>query len=42
MERHHVIPVWFFVGLKAGWIFYYPPVLFVIGLVAVLKGLLGG
>jgi len=33
--------VWFVVGLAAGWIFYYPPILFVIGLVAFIKGLLG-
>ena len=37
-----IAAVWFFVGLKAGWIFYYPPILFVIGLAAFFKGLLTG
>ena len=31
--------VWFGVGLAGGVIFFYPPVLFVLGLVAVVKGL---
>jgi len=31
--------VWFFVGLAAGWIFIYPPILFVVGIVAFVKGL---
>jgi hypothetical protein len=33
--------VWFFVGLAAGYIFFYPPVLFVLGIVALVKGLAG-
>lgn len=32
--------VWFFVGLSAGYIFYYPPVLFIIGVVAIVRGAL--
>jgi hypothetical protein len=32
--------VWFVLGLKAGIIFFYPPVLFVIGIVAFVKGLI--
>jgi hypothetical protein len=31
--------VWFFGGLAAGIIFFYPPVLFIIGIVAVVRGL---
>jgi len=31
--------VWFVLGLIFGWIFYYPPILFIIGLVAFIKGL---
>ena len=31
--------VWFFFGLKTGWIFFYPPVLFLFGLFAVIRGL---
>ncbi|MBS2099559.1 hypothetical protein [Carboxylicivirga linearis] len=34
--------VWFFGGLAAGYIFYYPPILFIIGLVAVVKGIMDG
>jgi len=34
--------VWFFGGLSAGYIFYYPPILFVIGVVALVKGLVKG
>jgi hypothetical protein len=30
--------VWFVVGLMFGYIFYYPPVMFVIGLIAMIKG----
>ncbi|MCI0379213.1 MAG: zinc-ribbon domain-containing protein [Gemmataceae bacterium] len=33
-----VAVAWFVIGLAAGVIFYYPPILFVIGLVAMLKG----
>ena len=31
--------VWFFAGLAQGYIFYYPPFLFVIGIYALLKGI---
>lgn len=31
--------VWFFGGLAAGIIFFYPPILFIIGIVAVVRGL---
>lgn len=31
--------VWFVLGLIFGWIFYYPPILFIIGLIAFIKGL---
>ena len=34
--------VWFVVGYQAGYIFYYPPVLFFIGLFGLIKGLLTG
>jgi hypothetical protein len=34
--------VWFFGGLAAGVIFFYPPILFVIGLVGLLRGLFTG
>jgi hypothetical protein len=34
--------VWFGVGLLAGWIYFYPPILFVLGLGTVLKGFWGG
>lgn len=33
--------VWFFAGLAAGVIFFYPPVLFVLGAISFLKGLFG-
>ncbi len=33
--------VWFIAGLAAGYIFFYPPILFVIGLVGFIKGLAG-
>jgi hypothetical protein len=33
--------VWFVVGLHLGWIFFYPPILFVIGIAAFIKGLVG-
>jgi hypothetical protein len=32
--------VWFVVGWMAGRIFFYPPILFVIGLVALAKGIM--
>jgi hypothetical protein len=34
--------VWFFVGLAADRIFFYPPILFVIGVYALIKGLATG
>lgn len=34
--------VWFFVGLAAGRIFFYPPILFIFGIVSFFKGLMGG
>ncbi|MBN8577820.1 MAG: hypothetical protein J0L66_12815 [Cytophagales bacterium] len=37
-----IAAVWFFGGLAAGYIFYYPPILFVIGLYAFIKGLIDG
>jgi hypothetical protein len=33
--------VWFVVGLALGIIFFYPPILFVIGILALAKGVLG-
>ncbi len=34
--------VWFVLGLAGNRIFFYPPILFVIGVIAVIKGLAGG
>lgn len=34
--------IWFFGALSFGWIFFYPPILFLIGLYAFIKGLLTG
>jgi hypothetical protein len=34
--------VWFVVGMAAGWVFFYPPILFIVGLCAVVKGMFGG
>jgi hypothetical protein len=34
--------VWFVLGLMADRIFFYPPILLVIGLIAIIKGLFGG
>ena len=34
--------VWFFAGLAAGLIFFYPPILFLIGLFALITGLFKG
>ena len=34
-----VAVVWFVVGFFAGWVFFYPPILFVIGLVGFIRGL---
>jgi hypothetical protein len=33
--------VWFFVGLAFGYLFWYPPILFVIGVIALCKGVMG-
>ena len=33
-----IAAVWFFGGLAAGYIFYYPPILFAIGVYALIKG----
>lgn len=33
--------VWFFAGLAGGIIFFYPPILFVIGIAAFVKGIVG-
>lgn len=33
---------WFVAGLAGGIIFFYPPILFVIGFIAMMKGLMGG
>ncbi len=35
-----VAVVWFGVGLAGGWIYFYPPILFVFGLVSLVRGLL--
>lgn len=37
-----IAAVWFFGGLAAGYIFYYPPILFIVGVYAFLKGLFTG
>jgi hypothetical protein len=37
-----VAGVWFFAGLAANRIFFYPPILFVIGIYALIKGLASG
>jgi hypothetical protein len=34
--------VWFVAGFAAGIIFYYPPILFLIGLFALVKGIFTG
>ena len=34
--------IWFLAGLTAGYIFFYPPVLFIIGVYAFVKGLMKG
>jgi hypothetical protein len=34
--------VWFAVGLAVGIIFFYPPILLVLGFIAMVKGLMGG
>jgi len=37
-----IAAVWFFGGLALGIIFYYPPILFIIGLVGFMRGLFSG
>jgi DNA-directed RNA polymerase subunit RPC12/RpoP len=37
-----IAAVWFFVGLSAGRVFFYPPILAVIGIYSVIKGLATG
>lgn len=34
--------VWFIAGLAAGFIFFYPPILFVLGLIGVMRGIFSG
>ena len=34
--------IWFFAGIAGGYIFFYPPILFIIGLYAFIKGLRRG
>ena len=36
------VVVWFVVGFVGGVIFFYPPVLFILGIGAVIKGFRGG
>ena len=33
--------VWFAAGLMNDWVFFYPPILFILGLIAFIKGLTG-
>lgn len=37
-----IAAVWFFLGYQAGYIFYYPPILALVGVFAMLKGLAEG
>ena len=32
--------VWLVAGLFAGYLFYYPPVLFILGLITMIKGMI--
>ena len=32
--------VWFVLGLLNNWLFYYPPILFIVGMIGVIKGLM--
>ncbi len=34
--------IWFVLGLIFGWVFWYPPILFLVGLYAFLKGIITG
>ncbi len=36
-----VAAIWFVGGLMAGWFFYYPPLLFIVGIITVIKGCFG-
>jgi hypothetical protein len=36
-----IAAVWFFIGLAAGRLFFYPPFLFVVGFIAMIKGMTG-
>lgn len=36
-----IAAIWFVGGLMAGWFFYYPPLLFIVGIITVIKGCLG-
>ena len=33
--------VWFFGAMALGWVFFYPPILFIIGLITFIRGLAG-
>ena len=37
-----IAAAWFIIGYMAGYIFYYPPILFVIGAFAFVKGMISG
>lgn len=37
-----IAAVWFVLGWQAGYIYYYPPILFIIGLVGMIKGIAQG
>jgi len=34
--------IWFVVGMMNGTIFFYPPILFILGIVSMVKGFAGG
>ncbi len=34
--------IWFIAGYSIGYIFYYPPILFIIGVIAIIKGVITG
>jgi len=36
-----IAAVWFVVGLPAGYIFFYPPILLIAGLISLVNGLFG-
>ena len=33
--------IWFIVGFALGWVFFYPPILFVLGAISFFRGLSG-